>query len=118
MTLGPTIAAIALVERIPYSIARPFETLGRVPLFYYVLHLALIHLLAVAFTYARSGDAGWMFKNPSWPVNILLPFPEGYGFGLAAVYTIWMGVLLLLYPMCQWFANVKRRRRDWWLSYL
>jgi uncharacterized membrane protein len=118
MTLGPAITALALFERTPNSLSRPFVTLGRVPLFYYLIHLAFIHALAVAFAYARYGQATWMFKNPSLPVNMLLPFPEGYGYGLATVYAIWLGVVLILYPACRWFASVKGRRREAWLSYL
>ena len=118
MTLGPAIVALSLFERIPNSLSRPLVTLGRVPLFYYLLHLAFIHALAVVFAYAQYGEARWMFKNPSLPVNRLLPFPEGYGHSLATVYAIWFGVVLILYPACRWFATVKVRRRDVWLSYL
>jgi uncharacterized membrane protein len=119
MTLGPAIAALALFERIPTSISRPLVTLGRVPLFYYFLHLVLIHALAVGFAYIRYGQAPWMFKNPSLPVSAaVLPFPQGYGYSLATVYVIWLGVVLILYPACRWFASVKARRRELWLSYL
>ncbi|MDQ2824268.1 MAG: hypothetical protein M3R29_02345, partial [Verrucomicrobiota bacterium] len=119
MTLGPAITALALFERKPNSLSRPFVTLGRVPLFFYLLHLVFIHALAVAFAYARYGQATWMFKNPSLPVNTaVLSFPEGYGYSLATVYAIWLGVVLTLYPACRWFASVKSRRREAWLSYL
>ena len=118
MTLGPAILVLALFERTPKPISRPFVTLGRVPLFYYLLHIAFIHVLAVAFAYAQYGQAMWMFKNPSLPVSMLLPFPEGYGYGLATVYAIWVGVVFILYPGCRWFAGVKGCRREAWLSYL
>jgi len=118
MTLGPAITALASFERMPNAISRPFVTLGRVPLFYYLLHLVFIHVLAVALAYAQYGQAAWMFKNPSLPVSMLLPFPEGYGYGLATVYAIWLVVALILYPACRWFASVKGRRREGWLSYL
>src|SRR5262245_47933986 len=118
MTLGPAITALYFFERIPNLAGRPLVTLGRVPLFYYLPHLPLIHLLAVGFAFERYGQASWMFENPSLPVDRLLPFPEGYGYGLTVVYAIWIGVLLLLYPACRRFAEVKRRCRDWWLSYL
>ena len=119
MTLGPAIIALALFERIANSLRRPFVTLGCVPLFYYLLHLTLIHAVAVTFAYVRYGQATWMFKNPSLPVSTaILPYPEGYGYRLAVVYAIWIGVVLLLYPACRWFAKVKSRRRETWLSYL
>jgi uncharacterized membrane protein len=119
MTLGSAITALALFERIPNSLSRPFVMLGRVPLFYYLLHLTFIHVLAVAFAYVQYGQATWMFKNPTLPVSTaVLPFPEGYGYSLAMVYAIWFGVVLILYPACRWFASVKGRRHAAWLSYL
>jgi uncharacterized membrane protein len=118
MTLGPAIIALALFERTTHPLSRPFVTLGRVPLFFYLLHLVVIHALAVAFAYARYGQADWMFKNVSVPSNSVLPYPQGYGYNLGIVYAIWLGVVLLVYPACGWFANVKRRHREAWLSYL
>jgi uncharacterized membrane protein len=119
MTLGPAITALALFERIPNPISRPFVTLGRVPLFYYLLHLVFIHSLAVVFAYVQYDQAGWMFTNPSLPVTTaVLPFPQGYGYGLSAVYAIWICVVLLLYPACRWFASVKASSHGAWLSYL
>ncbi len=118
MTLGPAIIVLALFERISHPLSRPFVIFGRVPLFYYLLHLVLIHTLAVAFAYARYGRADWMFKNVTVPSNSVLPYPQGYGYSLVVVYAIWLGVVLMLYPACRWFANVKRRRRGAWLSYL
>jgi uncharacterized membrane protein len=119
MTLGPAITALALFERMPKLSGRPLLTLGRVPLFFYLLHLTLIHALAVAFAYAKYGQATWMFKDPPLPVNsAVLAFPPGYGYSLATLYAIWLGVVLILYPACRWFASVKDRRREAWLSYL
>lgn len=118
MTLGPAILALAFLDRTAPSLSRPFVTLGRVPLFFYLLHLAAIHALAIAFAYARYGQADWMFKNVTVPSNTVLPYPQGYGYSLMMVYAIWLGVVLVLYPACRWFANVKRRRREAWLRYL
>jgi uncharacterized membrane protein len=118
LTLGPAIIALALFERISHPRSLPFVTFGRVPLFYYLLHLVVIHALAIAFAYARYGQAGWMFKNITVPSNSVLPYPQGYGYRLWVVYAIWVGVVILLYPACRWFANVKSSRREAWLSYL
>jgi uncharacterized membrane protein len=118
MTLGPAITAVALFdrERHPGLLARFFITFGRVPLFYYILHLLVIHSLAILFSYAQYGRAPWLFQN--WPPpGTPLPFPEGYGYSLPIVYLVWLLVVLLLFPPCYWFANLKRRRRDAWLSY-
>ena len=118
MTLGPAILVLLLCERISHPLSRPLVTLGRVPLFFYLLHLAVLHAAAVAFAYARYGQADWMFKNVTVPSVSVLPYPQGYGYGLVMVYAAWIGVVLILYPACQWFAGVKRRRTEAWLSYL
>ena len=119
MTLGPALLALALFERVSGPINRFFVTLGRVPLFYYLLHLVVIHGLAVVFAYARYGQADFMFRTPPLPITTaVLPFPEGYGYGLVTVYAIWVGIVVSLYPLCRWFANLKGRRREAWLSYL
>jgi len=79
MTLGPAIIALALFDRISHPLSRPFVILGRVPLFYYLLHLVVIHALAIAFAYERYGHADWMFQNVTVPSNSVLPYPQGYG---------------------------------------
>jgi len=115
MTLGPAIAALALFDRNPGRLARPVIVFGRVPLFFYVLHLPLIHGLAVLFAYLRYGQAHWLFQPPSMSVT---PAPQDYGYGLPGVYLAWIAVILIMYPVCRWYAGVKKRRRAAWLSYL
>ena len=119
MTLGPSIIALALFdrERVPGALTRPFVTFGRVPLFYYLLHVPLMHLVAVVFAYVKYGHAEWLFLNWPPPGQPQLE-PKGYGYDLWVVYLVWLGVVLALYPLCRWFAAVKSRRRDAWLSYL
>jgi uncharacterized membrane protein len=119
MTLGPAIAALSMPDRELGRLTRPVIVFGRVPLFFYLLHLPLIHGLAVLIARLRYGQAEWLFSNPPWlpgvtPVRI----PEAYGFGLPVVYLIWFGIVLALYPVCAWYAGVKKRRRDAWLSYV
>jgi len=90
---------------------------GKVPMFYYVLHIVLLHLLAVAACVARYGSAHWMVESPTldtYPVTQ----PAGWPAPIPVVWLIWILVVVLLYPLCRWFAGVKRRRTDWWLSYL
>jgi len=110
MTIGPGIVFIALTDRPMGKLGQPFVIFGRVPLFYYLLHAPLIHLLAVAI-------AG---TNYQVPLGSFLgaPHKTGYGYGLGVVYALWILVVLILYPACRWFADLKRRRRDAWLSYL
>ena len=133
MTLGPALLALAWFEsdlklnEVALG-ARParyqsligklrgaFVTFGRVPLFFYVLQWPTAHLISVIVHFAAGKPVAWMFGNPA---DSSLPPPPGVGFSLAVVYACWIAGVLLLYPLCKWFAAVKARRRDWWLSYL
>jgi uncharacterized membrane protein len=113
MTLGPALLALAYFDREPGPLGRFLVTFGRVPLFYYLLHLPLIHGLAVALSWVEYGTVDFWFQAPFGPRR----FPENYGYSLPVVYLLWGVVVLLLYPACRWFAGVKRRRREGWLSY-
>ncbi|MBI3417742.1 MAG: DUF1624 domain-containing protein [Verrucomicrobia bacterium] len=117
MTLGPALIVLALLDRGTPAILKPFLVFGRVPLFYYLLHIPLIHGLAVIVAYARFGRADWLFSSPFAPPGTN-SIPADNGFGLPVVYLVWIGLVVALYPLCCWFAEVKRRRRDAWLSYL
>ena len=113
MTLGPAIAILPFLEKIKGKIGRFFIVIGRVPLFYYVIHIYLIHALAIVVAYFSVHDVTFLFLNGppgTWP--------NTYGFNLAIVYLIWIAVVASLYPACRWFADVKRRRKEVWLSYL
>jgi hypothetical protein len=116
MTLGPAITALALFENASGRVAQFFVTFGRVPLFYYLLHIPLIHGLVVGLDYVRYGWSPFASEAP-WTLP-RQTVPEGYGYSLPVVYLIWLGVVLSLYPVCRWFAGVKQRHRAGWLSYL
>jgi uncharacterized membrane protein len=112
MTLGPALLVLALLDRGTPWFLKPALVFGRVPLFYYLLHLPLIHGLAVAVNLIRFGHADWLYGlAPAKP-------PPDAGFGLPVVYLAWLFVVVLLYPACRWFADLKSRRREAWLSYL
>ena len=89
---------------------------GRVPLFFYLIHIPLIHGGAVLLDTVRFGWSPLATAGP-WEVR---PgeIPDAYGVSLPMVYLIWIGVLVILYGPCRWFAAVKQRRRNVWLSYL
>jgi uncharacterized membrane protein len=114
MTLGPALLALAGLEAAKGKVARTLVTFGRVPLFFYMAHLLLLHGLAVVFATTVYGDAAWLFGGLSIGGK-----PEGYGrLSLPGVYLAWMLVVAALYLPCRWFADIKRRRADVWLSYL
>jgi uncharacterized membrane protein len=116
MTLGPIIALIPLLEGLHGALARRIALFGRVPFFFYMLHIPLIHALALVVSKIRLGVVSpWLFTNH--PMGNPEP-PEGYVWSLPLLYVVWGMAILLLYFACRWFADLKGRRNDWWLKYL
>lgn len=111
MTLGPTLVALALLENARGPVARAASVYGRVPMFYYLGHIYVIHILAAVFALWQGGDAGFLSLDTA-------SFPKWYGTSLPGVYLAWALVVLIMYLPCRWFADLKSRRRDWWLSYI
>lgn len=116
MTLGPALLLLACFDRLHFSNTNPLMVFGRVPLFYFLIHLFLIHALAVLL-------AGIRYGHPTFLMNPLPSLggpslPPHYGYNLWIVYDLWFAVVAIMYPLCAWFARVKQQRRDWWLSYL
>ena len=110
MTLGPALMLLAAFENVRGRLAQWLTTFGRVPLFFYVTHIYLIHGLAIVFAlaiYPHLGRAG--FVSPDETATTL---------GLPSVYLIWLFVVILLYPLCLWFAELKQSHSERWLSYL
>ena len=116
MTLGPALILLSAIDARTPGTLRPALIIGKVPLFYYVLHFTLIHLLAVATCYVRYGTAHWMFESPDLGHYPFTP-PPGWGFSLPVVYLVWAIVVTTMYPLCRWYAGVKQRRNSPWLSY-
>jgi uncharacterized membrane protein len=116
MTLGPALLFLGAVDARTPQWLRPALTVGKTPMFYYLLHIPLIHLLAIAVCYVRYGQVHWMFESPTLRQFPITP-PPGWGYSLPIVYLVWALVVLTLYPLCRWFADLKRRRSDAWLSY-
>jgi uncharacterized membrane protein len=117
MTLGPALLFLRAVDGGVPMMLRPALVFGKVPLFYYVLHFPLIHLLAVATCLVQYGSAHWMFESPDLGNYPFTP-PPGWGYSLPMVYLIWVSVVITMYPLCRWFAGLKQRRSDAWLGYL
>jgi uncharacterized membrane protein len=112
MTLGPILLVLALLERerVPTVVARVLEVYGRVPLFFYVAHIYLLRPIGIACALGRFGwsaiDPDIHDGTPEWP--------------LPAAYVAWLAALVILYPACVWFGDLKKRRQAelWWLRYL
>ena len=119
MTLGPAMMMLAWFDRFNFKSAagRLWEKIlvyGRVPMFYYLVHIYLIHLMAIAVALMYHQPVGWLWNG----VFTSAPLPDHYGHGLPFIYAMWMLAVAILYYPCKWFAGVKQRRRDWWLGYL
>ncbi len=116
MTLGPAMLLLWALDGDTPTWLRPAHTIGKVPLFYFLLHVPLIHVLAIIVCYLRYGQVHWMFESPGIGQFPISP-PPGWGFSLPIVYLVWIFVVVALYPLCAWFAALKQRRNDAWLSY-
>jgi uncharacterized membrane protein len=116
ITMGPALIFLALTEKPLNTWKRTVVTYGRVPMFYYLAHILLIHSFA-AFAGLITGHPEMTVLNTS--VNNITAL-KGYGFSLTTVYIIWIALVLLLYPFCRWFERYKRNHQGeyWWLSYL
>jgi len=121
MTIGPSLMLLAWFDRLNTGSIKggwlwnKIIVFGRVPMFYYIFHLLFIHLLAIG--------TGWIAGQPvQWLWGKQLPFvreaPPEYGYGLPETYLITIFVVVVLYFPCRWFADLKKRRKDWWMSYL
>lgn len=115
MTIGPAFLILASIEKYSNKITQFFVTFGRVPLFYYVLHILVIHALALIVMLITGED---------W-TNLIIDFEAfqkeslGYeGYPLVVTYIIWIGVVAFLFPLCKWYMNYKKNSTKWWLSYL
>jgi uncharacterized membrane protein len=115
MTLGATLLLLGWLDRPPGAVQTKLMVFGRTPLFYYLLHLFVIHALAVAFSMIRYGAATWLFECPPWNKKHAADYPPGYGYSLPVTYLIWALVVAVLYPCCLWFQRV---RRHTWLGRL
>ncbi len=117
MTLGPALLFLGAVDGLTPATLRPAMVIGKVPMFYYLLHILILHLLATAASLARFGAVHWMFESAT-PANFPVTQPPGWPASLPWVYLAWVTVVLLAYPCCRWYAALKARRTDAWLSYL
>jgi len=118
MTLGPALLILAATDRIDSEklFARILIVYGRVPLFYFILQMFVAHAFGVVLGALAGWDVGFLFTN--FPFAPDIKAPPGFGFPLWVVYTAWLTGVALLYPICVWYGNLKRKRKHWLLSYL
>jgi uncharacterized membrane protein len=116
MTLGPVMIILSLLENVKSKLLKPLIVFGRVPLFYYLVHFYLIHVTSLLFFMNKTGKS---FSE------IDFHFDKGFGgltaeggYSLGAAYLVWTTLVVLLYPLCNWYNNYKSSHSHWWLSYL
>jgi hypothetical protein len=113
-TLGVVLFLTPWLDRLPARVSEFFRTFGAVPMMAYLVHLYIMHLVAIAAHLIGGKGLGGQFGNMAGdPVAM-----AGTGMPLWVTYVCWVIVVALLYPVCRWWGGVKRRRKDWWLSYL
>jgi len=120
MTLGPSLLLLAWLDKrtsnrpVGSGLASAFLTFGRVPMFFYVLHIYLIHGMAIVVAMLWHQPVAWLLHGGFFVNDI----PQGYGHNLPFIYLIWIAAVVILYFPCRWWAALKQRKKAWWLSYL
>ncbi len=114
LTVGTALIALAMLDRSSKDSFSFLRVFGRVPFFYYVLHLYLIHLMAVILFFVQ----GYTSKDIAAQSLPFLFRPDHFGFGLIGVYLVWISVILILYPFCYSYDQYKSTHKKWWLSYI
>jgi uncharacterized membrane protein len=115
ITLGVSLLCLLAFQRLRGVLARVLLAYGRTPLFTYVLHIYVVHGASLLVAVLAGYPAAYHVNFLRDPFRL---YKAGFGFNLAVVYLVWLAILVALYPAARWFAEVKRRRRAWWLSYL
>jgi uncharacterized membrane protein len=113
VTLGVSLLMFCALDHLRGTARRVLLAFGRTPLFTYVAHIYVLHLLSMLI--------GVMGGIPARAyLNLLSDVPNhlGVGFDLWVAYLAWAATLALLYPLSSSYERFKARRRDWWLSYL
>jgi uncharacterized membrane protein len=115
ITIGPGLLFLAYSEQVKSKIANFFVVFGSVPFFYYLQHILFIHSFVVITRAIMEYKWESLTENGQAAAS---PWAE-FGFSLGATYLIWIGIVLLLYPICKKYMLYKARNKDkWWLSYL
>lgn len=117
LTIGSALLFLGFTERLQNGVVKVVSVYGRVPMFYYLIHIYIIHLIAIAASAMTPGQDWhiWLLKKPVWFTTDL----KGYGFSLPVAYLVWIAIVAGLYPLCKRYDKYKQSHKDkWWLSYL
>ena len=116
ITLGPALLFLYFIEKIKNGFTNFLLVFGRVPFFYYFLHIFVIHISAIIGLLVTGKDWKLMILDNNTMNSGML---QGYGYSLFTVYLVWIVIILLLYPICKKYMTYKANNKDkWWLSYL
>lgn len=113
MTIGPGIILLPILEKMHNAAGRLFTVYGRVPMFYYILHIYLLHSMVLIGAWIMNIPFHYFIDNDS----LFNPKP-GWGFSLPYVYAWWLLAVGILYFPCRWFMLIKLNHKKWWLSYI
>jgi hypothetical protein len=117
MALGPVLLILRALDGRTPILLRPAQIVGKVPFFYYLMHVLLLHVIAAGAMLVRFGSIGPAMASPTLD-RFPMTQPPGWPASLPVVYVVWIMVVLVLFPFCAWYAGVKRRSSSPWLSYL
>ena len=116
MTLGPMLLLLPLFERARGKLGEIVATFGRVPMFYYLLHIPTIHLAAVIVSLIREGRVNpWLFENHPM---MSPPPPPGYTWSLTLLYAVFVVVLLALYFPSRRYWQRKSTAPAGWMRFI
>jgi len=114
ITIGPALIFLSVSEKLLSRVGKEIKIFGGVPMFYYLAHILLIHILAAIAGAITGYPEIFVLRNRIYDIPAL----RGYGFNLATVYLVWAVLIIILYPFCKWFNYYKKTHDYWWLSYL
>ena len=116
MTMGPALIFLAVIEPLEIDLPKPVITFGKVPFFFYVIHLYVIHALAMLLLVYEGRDWHQYILSARAIMSGTL---RSFGLSLGAVYVIWILLIAFLYPLCKWYQSYRENHPvQWWLRYL
>jgi uncharacterized membrane protein len=118
LTLGISLIVLGAIEGKNLEPFKRITLFGKVALFYYVVHIAVIHLLALIAV--ASLGFPWQTMIFIGSSSQASPLLKGkFGFSLTEIYMLWAAIIIFLYPCCLlWFEFKTQNKLKWWVSYV